>query len=259
MKCKVLLVGEGPSDIGDLAVQPAYREGREGFLQPLLRSMAGEDVELEFEGRKLVHLPKEPRTMRRAGEFQAENARRALALASALEASALVLAFDADKTPGARAKRLERRKRLRELRASAEDGFAHTRAHDADAPAIQTAIAIPCRMIEAWALGDREALASLLDVPAHALDYDAPEELWGDEHDPASDHPKRVWRRVTEERVDFSEIGAAASPSTLERTCPDSFPPFAKDVDHALRGCSERSRPEAGTGRRRRGRSRSRR
>lgn len=242
MKCKILLVGEGPCDIGDLAVEPTYRKGREGFLQPLLRGMAGDQIELELDGRKLVHLPKEPRAKRRAGDLQAENASRALALASALGASALVFSCDTDKTSGIRAKRLERQRRLRELRESAEDGFAHTRALDADAAAIHTAIAIPCRMIEAWALGDREALADLLDVPSRELDYAPPEELWGDEHDPGSDHPKRVWERVTAGRIAFSEIAEATTPATLEKSCPDSFPPFARDVDRALQQCTVRRR-----------------
>jgi hypothetical protein len=252
--CKVLLVGEGPCDIGDLAIEPAYREGREGFLQPLLRSMVGDEVELEFEGRKLVHLPKEPRTRSRAGKLQAENASRALALASALDMNALVLAFDTDKTPGVRARRAERQRRLRELRESAERGFAHTRALDEDAAAIQTAIAIPCRMIEAWALADQEALARLLDVSDHDLEYGAPEDLWGDEEDPGSDHPKCVWRRVTEGRIELSEIGAEATPPALAKACPDSFPPFAEDVDRALRRCS-RGAPTPTGGRRRRRKS----
>jgi hypothetical protein len=248
MKCKVLLVGEGPCDIGDLASQPAYREGREGFLQPLLRSMTGDEIELEFEGRKLVHLPKQPRGRRPAGELQAENASRALALASALEMNALVLAFDTDKTPGTSAKKVERQRRLRELRKSAEHGFEHTRKDDADAAEIPTAIAVPCRMIEAWALGDRDALGALLDTPGRELDYDPPEELWGDEQDSASNHPKRVWQRVTKGRIDFSEIGEAASPRTLAKACPDSFPPFAEDVERALLRCSRRSSPTSPTG-----------
>lgn len=237
MRCKVLLVGEGPCDIGDLAKEHTYRKGREGFLQPLLRTMASGELELEFEGRKLMHLPKHPLGKPRAGKLQAANASRALALASDLDASALVLAFDADKTPGAWAKRIERQRRLRELRKSAEAGFEHTRASDADAAAIPTVLAIPCRMIEAWALGDREALASLLEVSDEDLEYGEPEALWGDEEDPDSDHPKCVWRRVTGERLEFDEIGAKVAPSTLAKTCPDSFPPFAEDVDRALRRC----------------------
>ena len=238
MKCKVLLVGEGPSDIGDLADQPSYREGRDGFLQPLLRKMVGEDVDLEFDGCKLMHLPKKPLGKSNAGRLQAKNASRALAMASAGGMNALVLAFDTDKSPGDPAKRIERKRRLHLLRASAERGFAHEREHDEAAETIQTVIAVPCRMIEAWALGDRKALADLLDLPAESLDYDEPEELWGDEDDESSGHPKRVWRRVTEKRIDFAEIGAKAAPSTLAKTCPDSFPPFADDVDRALRRCA---------------------
>jgi DNA repair ATPase RecN len=106
--------------------------------------------------------------------------------------------------------------------------------------AIHTAIAIPCRMIESWALGDREALAGLLSVQAAELDYAEPEDLWGDEDDPESAHPKCVWRRVTEERIEFAEIGEAVAPAALAKTCPDSFPPFAEDVDRALRACRRR-------------------
>jgi hypothetical protein len=250
--CKVLLVGEGPCDIGDLAREPAYREEREGFLQPLLRSMIGDQAELDFEGRKLVHLPRHPRGKTRAGKLQAENACRALALASALDANALVLAFDTDKTSGTRAKRVERQRRLRELRESAERGFAHARELDEDAASIQAAIAVPCRMIEAWALGDREALARLLGVSGHHLEYDAPEDLWGDEQDPDSGHPKCVWRRVTEGRIELAEIGAEAAPSALARSCPDSVPPFADDVDRALSQCSRGGSPRAGVRRRKR-------
>lgn len=241
MRRKVLLVGEGPCDIGDLAKEPAYREGREGFLQPLLRAMAGGAAELDFDGRKLTHLPKKPMGKPRAGKLQAENASQSLALASALGASALVLAFDTDKASGTPARRVERQKRLRELRASAEAGFAHAREGDPDAAAIHTAVAIPCRMIEAWALGDRAALARLLGVRPAALDYREPEDLWGDEGDPESSHPKCVWQRVTEDRVDFAQIGAAAAPAALARACPDSFPPFAADIDRALGASAQRA------------------
>jgi hypothetical protein len=200
--------------------------------------MAGDDLELD--GRKLTHLPKKPLGKPRAGKLQAENASQALALASALGANALVLSFDTDKTSGTPAKRIERQRRLRELRKSAEDGFEHARAGDTEAEEIHTVIAIPCRMIETWALGDREALAALLGVQAAELDYGEPEGLWGDEDDSTSSHPKCVWRRVTGERVEFAEIGAAVAPTTLGKTCPDSFQPFAEDVERALRACRRR-------------------
>jgi hypothetical protein len=241
VSCKVLLVGEGPCDIGDLAKEPSFRKGKEGFLQPLLRTMAGDEIEIEFQGRKLTHLPKKPLGKPRAGKLQAENASQALALAAALGANALVLSFDTDKTSGAPAKRVERQRRLRELRKSAEHGFGHARAGDPDVAAIPTAIAIPCRMIEAWALGDREALAGLLEIsPGDLEPYREPEDLWGDDEDRDSSHPKCVWKRVTSDRVEFAEIGAAVAPTALAKACPDSFPPFADDVDRALRACRRR-------------------
>lgn len=237
MRCRVFLVGEGPDDIGDLALQPSYRTDREGFFQPLLRTMVGRRVELEFDGRKLLRLPREPLGRRSVGELQAKNAGDALAMAVAQGMNALVLTFDVDKEPGGRATRVERRRRLRELRESAEHGFAQACEHDPHAAMIPTVIAAPCRMLEAWALADRAALAELLGLPAGSLDYDQPEELWGDEKDPGSDHPKRVWRRVARDRVELAEIGAAADPETLAEECPDSFPPFAADVESALYQC----------------------
>jgi hypothetical protein len=250
VKCQVFLVGEGPDDIGDLALQTSYRTGREGFLQPLLRTMVDGRVELEFEGRKLLRLPKEPLGKRSAGELQAKKASDALALAAAQGMNALVLAFDVDKEPGDRATRVERRKRLRDLRESAERGFSHVGGRDPIAAAIPTVIAAPCRMVEAWALADREALAALLGLPASRLDYDDPEELWGDEKNPGSDHPKRVWRRYVQNHVGFAEIGAVADPEVLAEECPDSFPPFAGDVEGALSQClgEERWPPKKGRG-----------
>lgn len=239
MKCRVFLVGEGPTDIGDLVELPGYRDGREGFLQPLLRQMAAGGVDLDFfDGRKLTLLKKQARH-EPPHHLQTRKAAQALALASVLGADALVFSCDVDKAHGT-AKAAERRRRLREIRESIEAGFAHARKTDPDAVRILTAAAVPARMIEAWALGDREALAELLDIDAARLDYRPPEELWGNEDDPASNHPKCVWRRITEDQIAHAEIGERARPRVLERTCPESFVPFARDVDAALARCRAR-------------------
>lgn len=180
MTCRVFLVGEGPTDIGDLVELPTYRAGREGFLQPILRQMVAGGVELDFfDGRKLTALK---RLSRREPphHLQTRKAAQALALASVLEADALVFACDVDKAHGA-TRAAERRRRLREIRDSVEAGFAHARETDPKAARVLTATAVPARMIEAWALADREALAALLDIDLAALDYRPPEELWGDE------------------------------------------------------------------------------
>lgn len=233
MTCRVFLVGEGPTDIGDLVELPGYRDGREGFLQPILRQMVAGRVELDFfDGRKLIRLE---RTRREPPHhLQTRKAAQALALASVLGADALVFSCDVDKAHGA-ARTVERRRRLREIRDSIEAGFAHARATDPEAAHVVTAAAVPARMIEAWALADREALAELLDVDPATLDYRPPEELWGDEED--GSHPKCVWRRITDDRITHAEIGERARPRVLERACPESFSPFARDVASALERC----------------------
>lgn len=236
MTCRVFLVGEGPTDIGDLVELPGYRDGREGFLQPILRQMVAGRVELDFfDGRKLTELKRRGRR-EPPHHLQTRKAAQALALASVLGADALVFACDADKAHGA-ARAVERRRRLRELRESIEAGFAHARATDPEATRVLTAAAVPARMIEAWALGDREALAELLGSSGATLDYRPPEELWGDEDDRDSNHPKCVWRRTTGKRITHAEIGERARPKVLERTCPESFAPFARDVESALKRC----------------------
>ena len=241
MSCRVFLVGEGPDDIGDLFDLRSYRRGIEGFLQPLLRNMVGPTIELEFfDGRRLTALPKLSRRRDQGLEsgLQTRKAAQALALAVEFKADALVFSCDLDKTGGQPVTATERRHRLRTLRASVEAGFARVRKGDPDAENILTAIAIPARMIEAWALADRRALADLLEVDQRTLQYPSPEEMWGDQSMPTSHHPKRVWRTVTEGYVSFAEIGALVKPATLQLECPDSFAPFSEDVARQVARCS---------------------
>lgn len=245
MSCRVFLVGEGPSDIGDLFDIASYRRGSEGFLQPLLRNMVGAGIALEFiDGRRLTALPRLPGRGDHGltSGMQARKAAQALALAVESGADALVFSCDLDKTGGQRATVAERRRRLRDLRASIEEGFARTRTINRDATRVLTAIAIPARMIEAWALGDRQALAALLEADRRDLPYPAPEELWGDDTDPGSHHPKQVWRRVTRGALTFREVGEHADPAVLRAECPDSFAPFASEIArHAERCGASRS------------------
>ncbi len=227
---RIFLAGEGVSDIGDLAADPIWRKGREGFLQPLVRTMLG-DKKLSFDGIKLTNLPRRERGVQSVKELQARNAEKALAFAAARDFDALVFSCDVDKSLGQRASASESRKRLSAQRRSVEHGFGVVRRTIAEAHNVKTAIAIPCRMIEAWALADRKALARLVGATVDTLSYRPVEELWGDEHDPGSDHPKNVWARITRRQVEFAEIGAEASPTTMREACPESFPPFLADID----------------------------
>jgi hypothetical protein len=224
-KCRVFLAGEGPSEIGDLADEEQYRQGREGFLQPLLRKLVGDALELEFDGRKIAYLPGK----RMAGvPGHGQMAGRALALAFASEAAALVFIKDVDRGAGVKQTEHDARRRLREMGKEIRAGFDAARSTSPELSDLVALAATPCRMIEAWALGDAEALgsagASAADVPAK------PELLHGDERDPQSNHPKRVLERALGHpagRDDFAAIAEAADVETLERRCPLSFRPFA--------------------------------
>jgi hypothetical protein len=165
-------------------------------------------------------------------------ASRALALAAASQAEAVVFIKDLDRTAGVKQTERDARRRIREMRDQIEAGFAAARA---DSPGLSSVVALaatPCRMIEAWALADPTALRSAgandTEVPA------TPESLHGDERDPQSRHPKRVLERAfgrPANRDDFAAIAAAADVSTLERRGPLSFAPFAADVRGVARRC----------------------
>jgi hypothetical protein len=97
--------------------------------------------------------------------------------------------------------------------------------------------ATPLRMLEAWALGDAEAVKA---VAGREGDAEAvpkyPEETWGDEEDRASGHPKCLLRRALGRDpgpADFAELSAHAEVETLCKTCPESFAPFAEEAERA--------------------------
>ena len=203
---KSFLVGEGPSDIGDLSDAPPYRHEREGFDQPLHRTMVG--AKCEFEGQKITAIGK----AQVPGKVSAAKKKAAIALALAEEdgADLLVYAVDADND-------FDRRRSALEKQFSA-----------ASTP---VAIAVAKETIEAWALADVEALKAV--NPAARVPKRRPEDMWGDRGNPKSGHPKQVLASVlgvTPSREHFATIGAAARPKVLTARCPISFVPFAASV-----------------------------
>jgi hypothetical protein len=123
--CLVYLVGEGSSDIGDLAKEPRYRENREGFFQPLLRTISAGRVPLNFEGRKLQTFPKN--TLNKPSDLLGRKASQALALAGVEGARALVLATDTDKEQGVRATPREAKSTRQRKLQVIEEGFSVAR------------------------------------------------------------------------------------------------------------------------------------
>ncbi len=235
-RCRVYLVGEGPDDVGDLSRLPGMRRAdnrREGFFQPILRKLAGVELELDFEGTKLSALGKERLTSPR--QRYARHAEQAHALAVEEGCSALVFAADVDKMCGERASMKEAKKRTEAIVSAIEKGFQAARK---TLPHIPTIIATPCRMIEAWALGDPDALAQVSGENIDRSVCRRPEELWGSKANPASGHPKRVLERLVGSRVSVADIAEAAALEALEKACPMSFWPFARAVRQEVKRCS---------------------
>lgn len=227
---KVFIVAEGPSEMGDLG-RSTHQRPREGYLQPMLRKLLC--MPLEFEGQKITLLGRFEKGRKLEGH--ADRAAKALALASTIDGCrVLVFAKDVDREPGKKKSTTERRRKLREMREQIDKGFDAVKGAE-DLLRIK---ATPCRMIEAWALGDRQAIKRVAkngDLKAIPSD---PEETWGDEHDPKSNHPKRLLERALGRKVsadDFADLAEYADVPTLKRSCPDSFAPFVKETAEALK------------------------
>lgn len=202
---KVFLVGEGRNDLGDLCDMPQYRKGDTGYFRPLLRTMLGASTEID--GIKITLLGRDqPKSKAKAARKKAHHA---VAAALAMDAEFLVYTADGDNDFASRRRAL---------------------ATDLANDDIPWAIAMPKATVEAWLLGDSGSRAAI-GVPG--LQRTSPESLWGNQHDPTSNHPKQVLRRLTagELRQDHYDAGgAAAQPSRLCTTCPESFRPFAIEV-----------------------------
>jgi hypothetical protein len=234
-RCRVFLAGEGPSDIGDLSRPAGYRGDREGFLQPILRKLIGADVEVDFEGAKITTLARSK--IRTSDRLYARHASQAHVLAEVEGCTALVFCCDVDRMPGVKRSRKEARDRIAELRDSIHRGFADAR-RQSEAE-LATVVATPCRMIEAWALGDPDALLAMGARRAALSGMERPEDLWGDADDPASMHPKRALDRVIGRQPELAEIAEAAEPRVLSGACPLTFRPFAEAVLEQRRRCGQ--------------------
>jgi hypothetical protein len=212
----VFIAAEGPSELGDLAGAPQWRSTRaprEGFLQPMLRKLLGEDV--AFEGQKITLLGRFD--AKRKLEGHADRAAKALRLASTLveDCRVVVFAHDVDNASGEKRNATERARRVKTLNEEIDAGFAVVEGADR----VRRVKATPLRMIEAWALGDASAVCGVAGTKGGAEAVPTrPEEMWGDERDQASSHPKCVLRRAlgrdpTPE--DFADLAEAADVGTL--------------------------------------------
>ena len=100
---------------------------------------------------------------------------------------------------------------------------------------------IPMRMLENWLLADENAFKEAFgDHPKNPKLPTKPEFIWGDEQNPTSEHPKRYLHRVFEQygasggTENFVVVANATSIETLKQKCPNSFAPFAAEMDNFI-------------------------
>ncbi len=222
---KVLLIAEGPSEFGELD-QSSWIDPRrarvEGYFPPMLRRLLGTEVTIE--AKRVMSLGRFEQKPKLKGH--ADKAAKALALANAFGSDVVVFVKDVDRQPGVKKTDRERAKKLASIHSEIEIGFAAVAA----TANVERIKATPCRMLESWALGDAQSIATVGGAHARIdLVPTAPENVWGDEADPSSKHPKCLLRRAlgqepTAER--FAELAAHADIESVRRTCPESFEPF---------------------------------
>lgn len=218
----VFLVGEGKHDIGGLARGPAYQTDEPGFLQPILRQLSADT--LEFRGQTLSALPRD--RMSRPGDILTRRGFLAARLARHEKAAALVIVTDVDSEQGTPGQAAAER-RMARLRQRLVAGIERA---ELDLPAV---VGTPLRTIEAWVLGDPEAVRRVARRKTRVALPKPPEELWGAPREPRSLHPKQVLRRQfdrTPGQAEYAAVGLAADVQQIERSCPLSFAPFAAAV-----------------------------
>lgn len=227
MTVRVFLAVEGPNDGGALGKSPQARANdpdNEGALQPLVRRLAGDTVEIR--GQKTTMLPL-------GGLSDPEHAigrraRQAATLAALDGCDVLVVHVDVDDaqlgTGAADA--------WASVADLVEDGFGAARAAG-EILDEGTVACVPCRTIEAWLLADHDEVRAAADDDAATPERSIadPEALWG-ENLAGTNHPKHVLRRAlrpTRPRAatrDYARVAANADLGVLAARCPASFPPF---------------------------------
>jgi len=222
---RVFLVGEGPHDIGDLADAPDFRGKRPGFLQPMVEKIVG--ARAAFDGSKVALLGK--KRVSRRGEALEAQAERAAVLAINAESELLVFVRDLDRGSG-------RRNAAADIQCMSDEIRRGSGCRPDDKLTCVPGVA--CRTIEAWALGDGDAVAIAcgLDDAVGLPGGKKPEQLWGKPRDPASNHPKMVLKRIFgdgPDREDFAAIAEHADIDAMRDSCPLSFAPFVAELEAA--------------------------
>lgn len=219
----IALASEGPTDIGELHNPGAdWVQQQDGFLQNLIgRCLTDHDVQF-FDGLSL-YFDFDPGDSV-GGPLQVK-ATRASVLAAYHRCHAVVYIVDSDNDDDPRSHRLD------PIVRGLNSGLGIV-----DGPQPVPIVALAVKTIEAWVMGDHDAVSSAAGdrfvgpIPTH------PEMLWGTPSDPASNHPKQVLRRIFGghiNRADYAAVGANAKPDSVSARCPTGFEPFRDQLTAA--------------------------
>ncbi|MDO3411257.1 DUF4276 family protein [Saccharibacillus sp. CPCC 101409] len=230
---KVLIYGEGPTDVG--TVDP-YGNWSQGCIVRLLQKI-NPQISLEFIKPPHKKEITQINTLKKKGqprlEGHAKIIQKLFIYAGMHEMKYDIIAYygDTDRETGTRNSEVQARSASRDAYNEAVSAFSFLR--------INGIPIIPLRMLESWLLSDPEAFLKAFNrrvtLPGR------PELLWGDRHNPNSDFPKNKLQKILESigqsasRETFCEIVENINIDTMEKNCPISFPPFIEKAQELLR------------------------
>ncbi|WP_410512596.1 hypothetical protein PaeBR_21950 [Paenibacillus sp. BR2-3] len=229
---KVLIYGEGPTDVG---VVDLFGNWPKGCIVHLLEKI-NPLITLDF-----IHPPHKSditrvKTLKKKGDFRFEGHAKIIqklilyANMNHLDYDIVAYYGDTDKETGTRNNEHQAQVASREAYREALSAFTNLHIHGIPI--------IPLRMLESWLLTDPvaffKAFGQSVELPAR------PELLWGDRHDLNSNFPKNKLESVLNSiglkssRETFVEIINEINIDTMERQSSISFPPFLNKARELL-------------------------
>ncbi|WP_139691744.1 DUF4276 family protein [Sporolactobacillus terrae] len=221
---KVLIYGEGPTDIGTVDPSGTWDKGCIVKLIERINS----NVQLDFisppRKEEISHIPIIPIRGRKKfrGHGAIINKLVLYGRKKHFNYDLVIYYGDTDKEAGAKNTRLNAKKESKEAYRQAFEAF--------DFFQVNGIPVIPLRMLESWLLADPNSFAQAFR--RHIQLPNDPEYLWGDKHNPSSNYPKHVLKRVLSQlnqvpsNITFCQIVEHMDLETLKRRCPISFSPF---------------------------------
>lgn len=223
---RIHICGEGVHEHGRIfwcERSTEYKE-EEGWLQPLIRTLIGDEPDPNFQRVERSSLVGVPGSTKPKLSGHAVKAFRALRRAERDGADIVVYMVDCDST------RVDDwRSKVGEI--AAVGAYAKRQ--------VSIIACVPMSMSECWLMSDHDAwlglgLSDTSKLPAH------PERLWGDKHDPGSHYPKNVFAKVCVEAglsdsVETRNLVMSQTRSErLAAACNNSFPRFRDDIQAAI-------------------------